>query len=74
MERDWVGSGRTRMADALQMDEKEKRELKEMINPSFWVMRIIGYPPLPKGAEGISCGAHKGTFALSLFRDRKSVV
>lgn len=26
-------------------------------------MRVIGYPPLPPGSEGISCGAHKGEFS-----------
>lgn len=25
---------------------------------SFWVLRAIGYPPLPSGATGASCGAH----------------
>lgn len=25
---------------------------------SFWVLRAIGYPPLPVGQTGISCGAH----------------
>lgn len=61
----------------LESDEWEK-ELK--VNDSFWVMRCIGYPPLPENAPGVSCGAHKGKFgharakcklwqALSLFAD-----
>ncbi|KAF8495495.1 Clavaminate synthase-like protein [Russula emetica] len=25
----------------------------------FWVLRIIGYPPLPNDDDGFSCGAHK---------------
>jgi isopenicillin N synthase-like dioxygenase len=32
-----------------------------MINESFWVMRVIGYPPLQSEEEGsISCGEHTG--------------
>jgi hypothetical protein len=48
------------MADGLQMTPEEWDDLKSKIDDSFWVMRVIGYPPLPEGAEGISCGAHKG--------------
>jgi isopenicillin N synthase-like dioxygenase len=33
---------------------------------SYWVMRLIGYPPLAEGAEGISCGEHTGMFLLQL--------
>lgn len=36
---------------------------------SFWVMRMIGYPPLPRNiepADGISCGEHTVSVLLSL--------
>ncbi|ORY28157.1 Clavaminate synthase-like protein [Naematelia encephala] len=47
------------MADGLGLDDKEWKDLWGLVNDSFWVMRVIGYPPLPPGAEGISCGEHK---------------
>ncbi|GAA6019409.1 hypothetical protein JCM10207_001376 [Rhodosporidiobolus poonsookiae] len=37
----------------------EWARLKEWVKEPFWVMRTIGYPPLAKDAEGVSCGAHK---------------
>ncbi len=58
------------MADGLKMTLEEWEELKSKIDDSFWVMRVIGYPPLPQGAEGISCGAHKGpSYYLSIEPD-----
>ncbi|CAD6569203.1 MAG: hypothetical protein CYPHOPRED_003130 [Cyphobasidiales sp. Tagirdzhanova-0007] len=43
----------------LGMDEAELNELLSMVNSSFWVARIIGYPKLPEHHVGASCGAHK---------------
>ncbi len=48
------------MADGLGMSSNEWEELKALVDDTFWVMRLIGYPKLPKTNEGISCGAHKG--------------
>ncbi|KAJ9119590.1 hypothetical protein QFC22_003299 [Naganishia vaughanmartiniae] len=47
------------MADGLGMNHEEWKVLSGMVQDTFWVMRIIGYPPLPSSAEGVSCGAHK---------------
>ncbi|GAA6061896.1 hypothetical protein JCM10212_004714 [Sporobolomyces blumeae] len=55
------------------IDEKDGHDVagewdrvKGLVEESFWVTRVIGYPPLPRDAEGISCGAHKdyGNFTL----------
>ncbi|ODO11572.1 hypothetical protein I350_00353 [Cryptococcus amylolentus CBS 6273] len=54
------------MADGLDMDEAEWKELKGCVDDSFWVMRVIGYPPLPEGMDGISCGEHKDYGCLTL--------
>ncbi|KAJ9094443.1 hypothetical protein QFC21_005982 [Naganishia friedmannii] len=61
------------MADGLGMEDDEWEELSRMVQDTFWVMRVIGYPPLPQSAEGVSCGAHKDygcltspTFRVSL--------
>ncbi|WVR07816.1 hypothetical protein IAU60_004859 [Kwoniella sp. DSM 27419] len=54
------------MADGLGMSNDEWAELKGKVNDSFWVMRVIGYPPLPDGADGISCGEHKDYGCLTL--------
>ncbi|WVW85965.1 hypothetical protein I302_108003 [Kwoniella bestiolae CBS 10118] len=54
------------MADGLGMKEQEWGELGGMVQDSFWVMRVIGYPPLPNGADGISCGEHKDYGCLTL--------
>ncbi|KAK6362317.1 hypothetical protein TWF730_006013 [Orbilia blumenaviensis] len=48
------------MAVALSLPEDH---FEEFINPSFWVCRAIGYPPLtPEAMEanpgGVGCGAH----------------
>lgn len=42
----------------LDMQGEEWKELKRSVENSFWVMRAIGYPPLPVDADGISCGSH----------------
>jgi isopenicillin N synthase-like dioxygenase len=47
------------MAVGLGMTPDEWQELKASVDESFWVMRIIGYPPLPNNYDGFSCGAHK---------------
>ncbi|WRT70399.1 uncharacterized protein IL334_007397 [Kwoniella shivajii] len=54
------------MADGLGMNQDEWEELDGMVDNSFWVMRVIGYPPLPEGADGISCGEHKDYGCLTL--------
>ncbi|SGY13651.1 BQ5605_C010g05931 [Microbotryum silenes-dioicae] len=41
------------------LDSDEWKHLRASVDESFWVMRCIGYPPLPKDAKGVSCGAHK---------------
>jgi len=47
------------MAVGLGMTPEEWQELKANVDDSFWVMRIIGYPPLLNDHGGLSCGAHK---------------
>ncbi|EIW80964.1 Clavaminate synthase-like protein [Coniophora puteana RWD-64-598 SS2] len=47
------------MAIGLGMAKDEWEALKHEVDDSFWVMRIIGYPPLPNDYDGFSCGAHK---------------
>lgn len=47
------------MAAGLGASAEEWNELKAQVDDSFWVLRVIGYPSLPSGHDGISCGAHK---------------
>ncbi|KAJ3879957.1 Clavaminate synthase-like protein [Lentinula edodes] len=47
------------MAVGLGMTPDEWQELRTEVDDSFWVMRAIGYPPLPNDYDGFSCGAHK---------------
>ncbi|KAF8326982.1 uncharacterized protein EI90DRAFT_2975353 [Cantharellus anzutake] len=47
------------MATGLGMDKDEWQDLRSQMDDSFWVMRLIGYPPLPNDHDGYSCGAHK---------------
>jgi len=47
------------MAVGLGMTAKEWQDLHAQVDDSFWVMRVIGYPPLPDDHDGFSCGAHK---------------
>ncbi|KAF8500989.1 Clavaminate synthase-like protein [Russula emetica] len=47
------------MATGLGMTNAEWEDLKAQIDDSFWVLRIIGYPPLPSDDQGLSCGTHK---------------
>ncbi|GAA5821234.1 hypothetical protein JCM11251_004524 [Rhodosporidiobolus azoricus] len=52
----------TAMALGIDTEKDETGEwekIKRWVDDPFWVMRTIGYPPLPKEAEGVSCGAHK---------------
>ncbi|KAJ7863128.1 Clavaminate synthase-like protein [Mycena olivaceomarginata] len=47
------------MALGLGMTTEEWLDLRGQVDDSFWVMRAIGYPPLPGDSDGFSCGAHK---------------
>jgi len=47
------------MASGLGMTSEEWQGLRAQVDDSFWVMRVIGYPPLPNDHDGFSCGAHK---------------
>lgn len=47
------------MAQGLGMTPEEWAGLRAQVDDSFWVMRVIGYPPLPNDDDGFSCGAHK---------------
>ncbi|TFK74880.1 Clavaminate synthase-like protein [Pluteus cervinus] len=53
------------MAMGLGMTQDEWKELRSQVDDSFWVMRVIGYPPLPNDHDGFSCGAHKFLYADS---------
>ncbi|KAE9970014.1 hypothetical protein EG328_006521 [Venturia inaequalis] len=48
------------MGEALQLAGEEKDILTSSTDNSFWVMRMIGYPPLQNkaGGQGVSCGEH----------------
>ncbi|KAN0087466.1 hypothetical protein V8E55_006087 [Tylopilus felleus] len=54
------------MAYGLGMNTEEWHQLRAQVDDSFWVMRIIGYPPLPDDHDGFSCGAHKDYGCLTL--------
>ena len=43
----------------LRMEQNELNQLSSLVDDSFWVARIIGYPKLPADHAGVSCGAHK---------------
>ncbi|KZP01378.1 Clavaminate synthase-like protein [Calocera viscosa TUFC12733] len=47
------------MSLGLQLTPAEWTALRRQVENSFWVLRVIGYPPLPQGHDGFSCGAHK---------------
>ncbi|EJU03244.1 Clavaminate synthase-like protein, partial [Dacryopinax primogenitus] len=47
------------MALGLQLTPSEWASLRRQVENSFWVLRVIGYPPLPSGHDGFSCGSHK---------------
>ncbi|KAF8510845.1 hypothetical protein JB92DRAFT_418893 [Gautieria morchelliformis] len=51
----------------LGMTSTEWQDLRSRVDDSFWVMRVIGYPPLPEDHDGISCGAHKDYGCLTRF-------
>ena len=51
--------GWDRMAVGLGATVEETEDLKKSTDDTFWVMRIIGYPPIPSDHDGFSCGAHK---------------
>ncbi|KAG6820182.1 hypothetical protein H0H93_004313 [Arthromyces matolae] len=68
------------MAQGLNMTEQEWLELRGKVDDSFWVMRVIGYPPLPSNDTGFSCGAHKFLYAdptpsaLQVFSSRPAAI
>ncbi|KAJ8509240.1 hypothetical protein ONZ45_g8557 [Pleurotus djamor] len=47
------------MSIGLGATPEEWQRLRAQVDDSFWVMRIIGYPPLPNDHDGFSCGAHR---------------
>ncbi|KLO11483.1 Clavaminate synthase-like protein [Schizopora paradoxa] len=51
------------MSLGLGMSEDQWKDLRSKVDDSFWVMRIIGYPPLPNDYDGFSCGAHNFLYA-----------
>ncbi|KAF8908967.1 hypothetical protein CPB84DRAFT_1813218 [Gymnopilus junonius] len=51
------------MSIGLGMTREEWQDLRGQVDDSFWVMRIIGYPPLPNDHDGFSCGAHNFLYA-----------
>lgn len=55
----------TAMGLGMDLEGEEWKGLRENVEDSFWVMRTIGYPPLPQDAPGVSCGAHKGKHCIS---------
>ncbi|KDQ62432.1 hypothetical protein JAAARDRAFT_122490 [Jaapia argillacea MUCL 33604] len=58
------------MAVGLGLTPEEWDELHVQVDDPFWVMRVIGYPPLPSEDEGLSCGAHKDYGCLTfLYQD-----
>ncbi|KAF9220945.1 Clavaminate synthase-like protein [Gyrodon lividus] len=59
----------SRMAHGLGMNAEQWNELRAQVDDSFWVMRVIGYPPLPDDHDGFSCGAHKYRIIQVLRRD-----
>ncbi|WWD19468.1 hypothetical protein CI109_103928 [Kwoniella shandongensis] len=61
------------MADGLGMSEVEGEGLRACVDESFWVMRVIGYPPLPQGADGISCGEHTDYGCLTLLHSDPTI-
>ncbi|KAH9049912.1 Clavaminate synthase-like protein [Lactarius hengduanensis] len=54
------------MPMGLGMTDAEWEDLRSQVDDSFWVLRIIGYPPLPNDDDGFSCGAHKDYGCLTL--------
>jgi isopenicillin N synthase-like dioxygenase len=54
------------MSNALGLGDDEKDTLNKATDNSFWVMRMIGYPPLQNEADeqGVSCGEHSGIMTL----------
>lgn len=43
---------------ALALDSSDEDLFVRETSNSFWVLRAIGYPPLPPEQAGASCGAH----------------
>jgi isopenicillin N synthase-like dioxygenase len=57
------------MGKALGLKEGEGdwESLVGQVQKSFWVARLIGYPPLREGNKGISCGEHTGKLNYDCF-------
>jgi isopenicillin N synthase-like dioxygenase len=57
----------TAMGEALSLDGDEHDTFVTATRKSFWVMRMIGYPPLQnsKDEAGVSCGEHSGIFLFT---------
>jgi isopenicillin N synthase-like dioxygenase len=57
------------MSEALDLEGSETDTMLNATRKSFWVMRLIGYPPLQNGVdeEGVSCGEHSGTNSYPQF-------
>jgi isopenicillin N synthase-like dioxygenase len=52
-------------AIALSLGLKQEYFDQFMTDP-FWVIRLIGYPPLPKDHDGVSCGQHTDYGCLTI--------
>ncbi|EPQ54484.1 Clavaminate synthase-like protein [Gloeophyllum trabeum ATCC 11539] len=58
------------MATGLGMSPEEWKDLKSKVDDSFWVLRVIGYPPLQSDDDSLSCGSHKDYGCLTfLYQD-----
>jgi isopenicillin N synthase-like dioxygenase len=57
------------MGESLGLEGDERDLFVEKTRESFWVMRMIGYPPLQaeEDGEGVSCGEHTGKFSSIIF-------
>jgi isopenicillin N synthase-like dioxygenase len=44
----------------LEQGSREWNDLVGQVKDSFWVSRLIGYPPLQDNYDGVSCGEHTG--------------
>ncbi|KAI0632094.1 Clavaminate synthase-like protein [Trametes polyzona] len=54
------------MAAGLGLTSEEWAELRSKVDDSFWIQRVIGYPPLANDYDGFSCGAHRDYGCLTL--------
>lgn len=56
------------MGEALGLEGGERDILSKATEESFWVLRMIGYPPLQDNEEGVSCGEHSGIMFFQLLK------